>query len=91
MLEVFDKIGQKVYVSYVPDCGYNVGGLYCEVYFDKNGDHKIDDFCVHPDDIPHYDNYNYDEKEMLMTEYILDYYKNEILDLNFNFEYYLRR
>ena len=45
-----DKAGHILYVSTTPDCEYNEGGHYCEVYADEDYSIKLDDFCVHTDD-----------------------------------------
>ena len=73
-----DKLGQKVYVTYIPDCGDNEGGFYCETYSDRNFDHKIDDFCIHEGDC--------ELTEEGIKEYIKNYYKEEELDLDYDFD-----
>ena len=87
MIETTDKAGQKVYVTYVNDCEDNAGGFYCETYSDENCDHKIDDFCVHLESLWNYSE-PYSERAILdrLKEYIRDYYKDEVLNLEFNFD-----
>lgn len=75
---VTDKKGQKVYVTSTPDCGENEGGLYCETYTDDRCDRKIDDFCIHKGDC--------ELTQEGIKEYIKDHYKDEVLDLSFNFD-----
>jgi hypothetical protein len=72
-----DKAGQMAYVTYVPDCGPNEGGLYCETYTDDRCEKKIDDFCIHKGDC------HFSQAEI--EEYIKNYYKDIILDLSYNF------
>ena len=79
MIEVKDKAGQTVYVSYIPDVDPNEGGYYCETFRDEDEDEKIDDFVIHPEDLQ--DITNEDEVE----GYIKNYYLDEILDLDFDF------
>ena len=50
MIKTHDKAGLQLHISYTEDCAENAGGFYCETYLDENGDRKIDDFCVHPED-----------------------------------------
>lgn len=38
-------------IDYTEDCGPNEGGYYCQVYREPDG-MQIDDFCLHPDEIP---------------------------------------
>lgn len=74
---VKDKEGKMVYVTFVPDVEPNEGGLYCETYTDEYCGHKIDDFCIHKGDC-----------EMTkdgIESYIKNYYKDEVLDLDFIF------
>lgn len=78
MVEAKDKAGQIVYVSYIPDCEPNDGGLYCETYSDQWCDNKIDDFCIHPEDC------NCESVEEV-EKYIQDYYRNETLDFGTRF------
>lgn len=75
---VKDKANQSVYVTCVPDCGENEGGLYCEVYTDDRCEKKIDDFCIHIGDC--------EMTQEGIEEYIKNYYNDEILDLSFNFD-----
>ncbi len=49
MMPAKTKKGTIVYLSFIPDCGSNVGGWYVEIYLDQDGD-RYDDFCIHPDD-----------------------------------------
>jgi len=49
MTKAKTKNGKRVWLSFVPDCEYNTGGWYVEVYLDEYGD-RYDDFCVHLDD-----------------------------------------
>ena len=60
------KIG-NVYVHYIPDCGENTGGYYCEVYSDEDMEDQIDSFCIHPDDC---DCTNEDEVVRYIKEYL---------------------
>lgn len=75
---VKDKKGQWVYVSYVPDCEPNEGGIYCETYVNELMDKKIDDFCIHRDDCDC-------SSVCAVEQHIADYYKDIELDLNYNF------
>ena len=86
MVETQDKAGQTIYITYIPDCEYNEGGYYCETYSDENFDNKIDDFCIHPDDIPGLENMTWQEEEKAIEEYIAHYYDDEVLDLNWDFD-----
>lgn len=79
MVEAKDKAGQIVYVSYIPDCEPNDGGLYCETYSDQWCDNKIDDFCIHPEDCNC-------GSTLEVKKYIQDYYRDEVLDLNYDFD-----
>ena len=74
---VTDKGGQKVYVTFVPDYEPNEGGLYCETYTDDRCDKKIDDFCIHKGDC--------DFTQAGIESFIKDHYKDEVLDLNYDF------
>lgn len=38
-------------IDFTPDCGPNEGGYYCQVYR-RSDDLMLDDFCVHPDELP---------------------------------------
>lgn len=49
MTKTKTKNGKNVWLSFVPDCEYNIGGWYVEVYLDEYGD-RYDDFCIHPED-----------------------------------------
>ena len=49
MIEATTKNGLTVWLAFVPDCEYNTGGWYVEVYLDEFGD-RYDDFCIHTDD-----------------------------------------
>ena len=75
---VKDKKGQRVYVTYIDDCGDNVGGQYCETYTDDYCGKKIDDFCIHIGDC--------EMTEEGIKAYIRDYYKDMELDLGFSFD-----
>ena len=79
MVTAIDKAGHKVFVDYTPDCEYNEGGFYCETFADEDGADKIDDFCIHPEDCDCTD-------EEAVEEYIRNYYKDEVLDLEFSFD-----
>ena len=85
MIQVKDKAGQTVYVSYVHDCGDNPDGFYCETYSDENGDHKIDDFVVRPTDIYDFADLTYPRIIKELEEIIRHYYDEEILDLTYDF------
>lgn len=39
------------YITLTDDCGPNEGGYYCQVYQDQDYSEKIDDFCIHPDEL----------------------------------------
>ena len=75
---VKDKKGQMAYVTFIPDCGENEGGLYCETWTDDRCDRKIDDFCIHDGDC--------DFTKSGIENYIKNYYKDMVLDLSFNFD-----
>lgn len=49
MTRATTKKGTKVWLSFVPDCEYNTGGWYVEIYRNQYGD-RYDDFCIHTDD-----------------------------------------
>lgn len=49
MTKAKTKNGRTVWLAFVPDCEYNTGGWYVEVYLNQYGD-RYDDFCVHLDD-----------------------------------------
>jgi hypothetical protein len=85
MITTKDKAGQTVYITYTNDCGENEGGFYCETYSDENCDHKIDDFCIYPEDIPGVDQMSYDERCNAIDDYCRHYYDDEVLDLNWEF------
>lgn len=74
---VKDKAGHRVYVTYIEDCEPNKGGYYCETYTDDFCGRKIDDFCIHEGDC--------ELTEKGIREYIKNYYKDEVLDLNYTF------
>lgn len=78
---ITDKKGQKAYVTYIPDCGENEGGLYCETWTDDRCDRKIDDFCIHKEECDLF----FLTKDGI-EDYIKNYYKDEVLDLSFNFD-----
>ena len=82
MVRAKDKAGHKIYITYINDCEYNKGGFYCEVYSDRNCDHKIDDFCVHPGDFEPYFGDDFYER---LEDYIRHHYDDMVLDLNYNF------
>lgn len=42
---------RKLRIDYTEDCGPNEGGYYCQV-FRESDEMQIDDFCIHPDEIP---------------------------------------
>lgn len=50
MITATDSKGKMVFVTTIEDCDENQGGLFCQVYADRNFDKEIDNFCVHPDD-----------------------------------------
>lgn len=87
MVTTKDKAGQTVYITSTPDCEYNKDGYYCEAYSDRNCDHKIDDFCIHPDDIPGYKNMPWQEQEKAIEKYMAHYYDDKVLDINYNFDH----
>lgn len=58
--------GTRVHLSYIPDCGSNVGGWYVEIYLNPYGD-RYDDFCIHPEDC---DCTNWDEVERFAKNYV---------------------
>lgn len=85
MITTKDKSGQTVYITYINDCGDNAGGFYCETYSDEDCGHKIDDFCIHPEDIPGLENMGWREQEAAIEGYIRNFYRDEVLDLDYNF------
>ena len=86
MVTTKDKAGQTVYITSTPDCEDNKDGFYCETYSDEECDHKIDDFCVHPEDIPRYKEMSLQEQEIAADEFMAHYYDNMILDLTSSFD-----
>ena len=46
MTKAKTKNGRTVWLAFVPDCEYNTGGWYVEVYLNQYGD-RYDEFCVH--------------------------------------------
>ena len=50
MIEATTKNGLDVWVAFNPDCEYNTGGLYCEIWENPEMDCLLDDFCIHIDD-----------------------------------------
>lgn len=78
LLNVPDKSGQKVHLSFVKDVEPNEGGYYVEVYNDINLENKIDDFCIHPTDC---DCSNFTSVEHYAREYVT----NTEYDLNYKF------
>ena len=66
MIEARTAKGTMVWVSYIPDCGSNVGGFYVEIYLDEYGD-RYDDFCIHPEDC---DCADWDAVERFAREYV---------------------
>lgn len=85
MIQVKDKKGQTVYVSYVQDCGDNPDGFYCETYSDRNGNHKIDDFVVRPTDIYDFTGMSYPRVIQELEKIIRHKYDDIVLDLTFDF------
>ena len=65
-MEARTKKGTKVWLSFVPDCEYNKGGWYVEIYLNEYGD-RYDDFCIHPEDC---DCRNCSAVERFATEYV---------------------
>lgn len=85
MITTKDKAGQTVYITYINDCGENGFGFYCETYSDEDCEHKIDDFCIHPEDIGDNEDMSYRDR-MAAVEYLCcHYYDNEVLDLDWEF------
>lgn len=60
------KRGTMVWMSYIPDCGSNVGGWFVEIYLSPYGD-RYDYFCVHPEDC---DCKDYNAVEKFMKDYV---------------------
>ena len=85
MIKVKDKKGQTAYVSHVHDCEDNPDGLYCETYSDDDCGHKIDDFVIRPENIPGFYEMSREERQEAINRYIANYYKDTVLDLNYNF------
>ncbi len=85
MIQVTDKKGQTVYVSYTHDCGDNPDGYYCEVYSDRSMGNKIDDLVVHPTDIYDFYQLEYPRQIQALEKYIREYYADVALDLSFRF------
>ena len=85
MIQVKDKKGQTVYVSYKHDCGDNPDGFYCEVYSNPTLDNKIDDLVVRPTDIYYFYEVSYPRQIQALEAYIREYYANIELDLSFKF------
>lgn len=85
MIQVKDKKGQTVYVSYHHDCGDNPDGFYCEVYSNPTLDNKIDDLVVRPTDIYDFYEVSYPRQIQALEAYIREYYANIELDLSFKF------
>lgn len=84
---VRDKKGQRVYVTYISDVEPNKGGYYCETYTNDDFGQKIDDFCIHLDDLPSgFEQMHYNEQEKAIKNYIKDYYKDTELNLNYRFD-----
>ena len=79
MLKAKDKAGHTVYIDYMPDT--EIDAFYCVTYSDRNGDHQIDDFCAHTENIFGYHESGPREREMLLENYIINYYKDEVLDI----------
>lgn len=50
MIEATTKNGLDVWVAFNPDCEYNTGGFYCEIWENPDMDCLLDDFCIHIDD-----------------------------------------
>ena len=85
MIQVKDKAGQTVYVSYVQDCEDNQDGFYCETYSDPNGDNKIDDFVVRSTDIYDYAGMEYPKIIEELEKVIKQKYQDVVLDLDYKF------
>ena len=49
-MRVTTKNGRTVWLVFNPDCEYNTGGFWVEIYEDENLDCRLDDFCIHPED-----------------------------------------
>lgn len=63
--------GTPVWLAFVPDCDYNTGGWYVEIYLDEYGD-RFDDFCIHVDDC--------DCSDDVATEKYATEYVSQIMD-----------
>lgn len=50
MIQATTKKGLDVWVAFNPDCEYNTGGFYCEIWENQDMDCLLDDFCIHPGD-----------------------------------------
>jgi hypothetical protein len=51
MIKCKSKNGFDVWVSTTYDCGPNVGGYFCQVYLDENGDIEVDNFVISSDTV----------------------------------------
>ena len=85
MIQVKDKKGQDVYVTYILDCEDNPDGFYCEVYSDEGLINKIDDLVVRPTDIYDFYQMDYPRQIQALEQYIKEYYADVDLDLTFKF------
>jgi len=84
---VKDKKGQRVYVTHIDDVEPNKGGYYCETYTNDDCGHKIDDFCIHIEDLPKgFEQMDYNGKERAVKHYIKKYYKDTELNLKYRFD-----
>lgn len=48
-------LGTEVRVSFVEDCGDNIGGYYCEIYL-NNEDDRCDDFVISKEQVAEVNN-----------------------------------
>ena len=79
MIKTHDKTGLVLYITWIPDCGENKGGLYCETYLDECCDQKIDDFCIHPEDCDCND-------DQAVENYVRHFYDDETFNLTQDFD-----
>ena len=65
----------NVWISRTEDCDENKGGYFCQVYLDKDMEHEIDFFCIHPEDC---DCTNEDDVEDFIRTYAMMYEDEDI-------------
>lgn len=60
--------GVDVWVSRTYDCEQNLGGLYCQIYLDKDLERKLDDFVIPAEVV------NDNKEEEYILEFICNYW-----------------